>query len=218
MKRHLIIALLVSLVGVFSAKAQTEDTDTKPMFGIKAAFDINIPGNWNVSDGSVKMFRQGKGFTLGGVYNIYLGKGFYVEPGLSYFYDSYSYYEMKITDSAGNVVSEDPSLYKTGLRLPVVAGYSFGLTDNYSMSVFTGPEFSWAIDGKIRVKHKGEFPDKLFDGAQRRVDCAWKIGLGIPYNGFFISMDAAIGLTDLMKNPDLSFRENRVAVALTYYF
>ncbi|MDE6279787.1 MAG: PorT family protein [Paramuribaculum sp.] len=216
MKRHLIIALLVCVAGILNARAEEVETNSAPMFGIKAAFDVNIPGDWHIDSGSVEMYRQGKGFTLGGVYNVYLGKGFYVEPGVSFFYDAYSYLDLKISDKE----IETPSLYKTGLRIPVVVGYSFNLSESFSMRVYTGPELSWAMGGKIKVKNSdlvGDFPDSLFGNSQRRVDCAWKIGVGVPYNGFLISVDGAIGVTDLMKNPDLSFRENRVTIGLTYY-
>lgn len=216
MKRHFIIALLVCVVGILNGHAEEEEMNRAPMFGIKAAFDVNIPDYWHADGGSVKMYRNGKGFTLGGVYNVYLGKGFYVEPGVSFFYDSYSYYDLKISDKD----IETPSLYKTGVRIPVVAGYSFNLSENFSMSVYTGPEFNWAMGGKIKVKNRdlvGDFPDSLFGNFQRRVDCAWKIGVGFPYNGFLISVDGEIGVTDLMKNPDISFRENRVTIGLTYY-
>lgn len=216
MKRHLIIALLVCVVGILNGHAEEEETNRAPMFGIKAAFDVNIPGDWHNDGGSVKMYRNGKGFTLGGVCNVYLGKGFYVEPGVSFFYDSYSYCDLKISDKD----IETPSLYKTGLRIPAVVGYSFNLSESFSMSVYTGPEFNWAMGGKIRVKNRdlvGDFPDSLFGNFQRRVDCAWKFGIGVPYNGFLISIGASIGMTDLMKNPDISFRENRVTIGLTYY-
>jgi len=220
MKRYFIITLLACLAGIFTAKAETEEANTAPMFGIRAAFDVNIPGDWHNDSGSVKMYRNGYGFTLGGVYNVYLGKGFYLEPGVSFFYDSYSYDDLKIIDDNGDWISENPSQHKLGLRIPVVAGYSFDISDKFSMNVYTGPELSWAMGGKIKVKNRdliGDFPDKLFGDFQRRVDCAWKIGIGVPYNGFLISIDTAIGMTDLMKNPNISFRENRVSVSLTYY-
>lgn len=208
------------LAGASGAGAQEAgEVNTAPMFGIRAAFDINIPGDWHNSSGSVKMYRQGYGVTLGGVYNVYLGRGFYLEPGVSLFYDSYSYDDLELMADSGAPLHVDPSQYKVGLRVPVVAGYSFDVSDKLSMSVYTGPELSWAFGGGIRVKNK-ELKDELpglFDGFHRRVDCAWKIGLGVPYNGFLICMDAAIGMTDLMKNPNISFRENRVAVSVTYY-
>lgn len=220
MKRFLIAASLACLTPIFHPAA-AEEVDTAPMFGLRAAFDVNIPGNWHNSGGSVKMYRHGYGFTLGAVSNVYLGNGFYLEPGLSLFYDSYSYHDLQIAaDDTAGWTTADLSQYKLGLRLPVVAGYSFNVSDRLSMSVYTGPELSWAFDGKIRVKEPdlvGNFPDALFGDFHRRVDCAWKVGFGVPYNSFFISIDAAIGLTDLMKNPGISFRENRVSVGLTYY-
>lgn len=220
MKLYRIVATMaVCLAGAFSAGAETDEVDTAPMFGLRAAFDINIPGDWHNSAGSIKMYRQGYGLTLGGVCNLYLGRGFYLEPGVSLFYDSYSYDDIEFMADSGPLRA-DPSLHKFGLRVPVVAGYSFDVSDKFSMSVYTGPELSWAISGRIKVKNKesiGDIPDSLFGDFHRRVDCAWKVGLGVPYNSFFIGIDAAIGMTDLLKNPNISFRENRVSVSLTYY-
>ena len=167
------------------------------------------------------MFNQGYGVTAGAVCNIFLGHGFYLEPGASLFYDSYSYHNLVIGDEAGITTTTDPSLYKMGLRIPVVVGYTFGIADKVSMSVYTGPEVSYAFAGKVRIDESidDDFrPDLLFgpDG-QRRLDCAWKVGVGVPYNNIFISIDAAIGITDLLKT-GMSFRENRVSVAASYYF
>lgn len=220
-QRYLTITLLTFLTCLYSMKAETVGNNTAPMFGIRAAVDVNIPGNWHNDNDSFKMFRHGCGFTVGGVYNVYMGRGFYFEPGVSFFYDSYSYDKVKITNSNGDLISNDPALHKFGLRIPVMAGYAFGVTDRLTLNVYTGPELSWAIGGKLSVKDKDfidEFPDKLFGDFQRRIDCAWKIGVGVPYNEFLISIDAAIGITDILKNPAISCRENRVSVSLTYYF
>jgi len=222
MSIHRTIALLslALIIGVGNARSETEE-DTRPMFGIKVAFDVNIPGKWHNDNGSVKMYNHGYGFTLGGVYNVYLGKGFYIEPGVSLFYDRYSFDDLHIINNDGTIVDNNPTVYKIGLRVPVTVGYVFTLTDRFSMSVYTGPELNYSFAGKYIVKHKDsintDFPSNPFDG-QRRVDCAWRIGLGFPINSFLIGIDASIGMTNLLKNPDISFRENRATVGVTYYF
>lgn len=216
MKKRFLLPLIT--ISAVCLKANGQDDSTRPMFGLKAAFDINIPGDWHTANGSVDMYKIGYGGTIGGVYNVYLGRGFYLEPGVSLFYDSYSYKDLTIADSDYN----GPNLLKAkvnkfGFRIPVVAGYTFG-NENFSLSVYTGPELSYAFAGKISydIPFDEGMPTGLFDN-QRRVDCSWKIGLGYPVNNFLISWEAAIGMTDLMKNPLISFRENRVTIGLTYY-
>ncbi len=215
--------LLLSLIVVLSVKAyaQTED-NTKPIWGIKAAFDINIPGKWHGAAGGVEMYRIGYGGTLGAVCNIYLGRNFYIEPGISLFYDTYSYKDLIITSSSGIIAEKDPGIYKAGIRIPIVAGYEFSIANRFDMTIFTGPELNYAFTGDVRMKDKSliygsELPMFGKEGNQRRVDCAWKIGLGFPWNMWTLSWEADIGMTDLLKT-GMSFRENRVSVNVTRYF
>lgn len=219
MKRYLLFAFVAICCAI--AGRAGEDSDTRPMWGVKAALDINIPGDWHGDAGSVKMYRHGYGFTVGTVCNVYLGNGFYLEPGASLFYDSYSFYKFSVAGEPGGENSvDDPQLYKVGLRVPVVVGYSFSIAGRFPLSVYTGPELSWAFGGEIKMKQKAFADDMsgdLFGHYQRRVDCAWKVGVGFPYGSFLVSIDAAIGLTNLLKT-GMSFRENRTSVGLTYFF
>lgn len=212
-----IVFLIVSFLVWSSCFAQE---DTAPMWGIKASFDINMPGKWHTSGGGVRMYRHGYGFAAGPVCNLYLGKGFFLEPGVSIYYDSYSYYNISVTNANGQIVDSDPKQYKVGVRVPVVAGYAFNITDRFSMSIFTGPEFNYSFAGKIKARHPemvDGFPLSPFEG-HRRFDCAWKVGIGFPFENFMLSLDGAIGMVNLMKNKDVSFRENRLTMAITYYF
>lgn len=223
MKRFQLLVTIALLLSGLNLKAYAEEEYTKPLFGIKAAVDLNLPGKWHGDGGSVKWFRHGFGGTLGGVCNVYLGRGFYLEPGVSLFYDTYSYYGFVIPDGAGNHIESDPSIYKLGLRVPVVFGYEINAGERFAMTVFTGPELSYAFAGNTRLKHKNLIDDHhLLDlfgkhGYQRRVDCAWKVGIGFPADAWYISLDAAFGLTNLLKS-DMTFRENRLTLGVTRYF
>ncbi|MDE7388443.1 MAG: PorT family protein [Muribaculaceae bacterium] len=209
-----------------SAEAQEAidaGVDTAPMWGVKASFDINIPGQWHRdAGGSIGMYRFGYGGAIGAVCNLYLGHNFYIEPGVSLFYDRYRYKDIVFpADYDGDVLETDPPIYKIGVRVPVVAGYSFTIAGALPMSVYTGPELNYSFGGGIMIKNR-ELRDELRlfgkNGFQRRVDCAWKVGAGFPYGSWFISVDGSFGLTDLLTNPNISFRENRVAVSVTRYF
>ena len=219
--KHSGLILLFSAISTFYTIAQENPTsDTRPIFGAKVGFDINIPGKWHNRDGSIDMYRHGCGVTIGGVCNIYLGKSFFLEPGISLYYDQYSYKDFAIPSESELVENADPKVNKYGIRLPVVVGYAFAVSDQFSFSVFTGPEFNYAFAGKYSLPHKFshlDFPTDPFV-SDRRFDCTWKIGLTVPLSYFHIGIDTSIGITDLLKNPDISFRENRVTVSLTYYF
>lgn len=220
MRRFFIFLVFLSAFCQINAIAQETD-DTKPMWGIKAAFDINIPGKWGGGGTKVDMYRHGFGGTVGVVCNIYLGHNFYLEPGVSLFYDTYSYKDIYI-DLRQSI---DPTIYKMGFRIPVVAGYSFDITDRYMMSVYTGPEVSCGFKGGIRGKYLDSNNEDIGEalnpygkyGMHHRFDCAWKVGVAFPTEYVTLFIDASIGITDICKN-DVSMRENRVSIGLAHYF
>lgn len=224
MRRFILLFAFMVTLSQVNAIAQETD-DTKPMWGIKAAFDINIPGKWHIDGGSVDMFRHGFGGTVGGVCNIYLGHDFYLEPGVSFFYDTYSYGDITLLESDYSRFTIRPTIYKMGLRVPVVAGYTFDITDRFMMSVYTGPEVSYVLKGGVRGEYKNSNEEDLLEsfnpygehGMHRKLDCAWKIGLAFPTDYVTLTIDAAIGITDICKN-DISMRENRVSIGLAHYF
>lgn len=211
--------IFIALFCGLSAASQTENT--RPMWGIRAALDLNIPGKWYTPAGNFTMYRPGLGGNIGAVYNVYLGRGFYLEPGLLFYYDRYSYKDLILSDINGETES-DPVLYKAGIRIPVVVGFSFNISENFLMSVYTGPEMSYAFTGDVVLKNAnlddigvvGPFGE---NGYHRRVDCAWKVGFGFPSGMWFVSLDAAIGMSDLIAT-GVSFRENRCTLGVTRYF
>ena len=224
MMRHLrIIPLIILLLlSAYSRAAENADNDNRILWGARAAIGLEIPGKWHVNGTSVKMFRPGASFTLGGVCNIDLSKGFYLEPGLLFFCDRYAYDNLVIADSQGEPVISDPKVTKLGLRLPVVAGYSFSISDGFDMAVYTGPQISYGISARVSTKHKdligNDFSTNLYGtNGQNRLDLAWKIGLMFPFGTSAVSIDTDLGITDLMSGP-VSLRENRLSIAYTYYF
>ena len=191
----------------------------KVMWGVKATVDVELPGKWHGKNTSVKMYKPGAGFTIGGVSNIYLGKNFYFEPGISFFYSQYKY-DLIIGLENMNYY-KDPNLYKIGFQVPLVFGYTIDISDKFAFDVFTGPQLRYAIGGKVDIRNK-EVEELVGDAldlwaVQRRFDCSWKIGIGFPMNQFTLSLEADLGITNLLKQ-GLSFRENRLGLGLTYYF
>lgn len=217
MKRNITLLLLCILLCVAGASSQKSD---RVLWGAKVNANIELPGKWRFDNGgSAKMYKPGFGVDLGAVCNIYLGSGFYLEPGLDLFYEGYRYDDIYI--NLGQ--KTNPKVTKFGMRLPLVAGYTFNLSDRMGLSIFTGPQLSYAFAGKVSVEGNfdlGEdFPDDGLFGptGQNRLDCAWKVGVGFPVDSYMLSLEADFGLTDLQKGP-VKFRENRVGLAFTYYF
>lgn len=213
-------SFIIVLSSITTSAQIIEMRETNPVWGIRAAFDVNLPGkvHGNVIDD--RMFRNGTGGTVGAVCNIVVGKKFYIEPAVSLFYDTYSYKGLTIlgTDYEEN----DPALYKIGIRMPVVLGYSIGITDRIAIAPFTGPEMSYSSAGAIKVHDKEKLKldnTSLFGkfGAQRRFECGWKIGVAFFSGMWAFNIDATIGLTNLMTN-GTKFHENRGSVSVTRYF
>lgn len=216
MKQNITL-LLLCILPCAAASAQKSD---RVLWGTKINADIELPGKWKYDNGgSAKMYKPGFSLSLGAVCNIYLGAGFYFEPGLDLFYAGYHYDDIYINQ--GQKIN--PKVSKFGLRLPLVAGYTFNLSDRMGLSIFTGPQLSYAFAGKVSVEGNRDlgkdFPsDDLFGPyGQNRFDCAWKVGVGFPVDSYMLSLEADFGLTDLQKGP-VKFRENRVGLAFTYYF
>ncbi len=217
MKRKILSAIFTLLVATVSAFAQNNTV----IWGIKASVDTELPGKWHGDGGGVTMYRPGYGFTIGGVSNIYLGRNFYFEPSVSLAYSQYKYKDISFSDSEGVIWETDPKIYKWSFQIPLVVGYTIEISDNNALNVFTGPQIRYAFAGKIAFNNKDLNEDadeyvNLWYG-QRRFDLSWKVGVGVPVDNFLISLEADLGITDLLKS-ELSFRENRVGVGVTYYF
>lgn len=208
-----IILLLFTIFSVFPMMAEG-------LWGAKASLDINKPGKWKVGDVSTKLYNSGLGFSLGGVYSHYISDNFFLEPSLSFFYDTYSC-DFFIQEGDG-FAEEKPVTYKFGVRIPIVVGYTFDITDDFSLSVFTGPEFDYAFAGGNRFKSKvlTENVGKIFgneDGMQRRISCAWKGGLGFPFSDWRVDIEAGVGISDIIVGP-ASMKENRISLSLLRFF
>lgn len=209
------------IIGTFTAGAQIiEQGDHNPMWGVRAAFDVNLPGKVRGNIIDDRMFRTGTGGTIGAVCNVLLTERLYLEPGVSLFYDTYSY--KGLTIAGLDYEESDPGVYKLGLRVPVVIGYSFSISEQLSIAPFTGPELSYSFAGNIKLHDRDrlECGDvSLFGkfGNQRRVECGWKIGVAFFSGMWSFNIDGTIGMTNLMTNGS-KFRESRGSVSITRYF
>lgn len=209
----------ISLTSASGAEAQT--SEAAPMWGVRAALDLNMPGKWHAAGQATQMFRSGAGGSLGAVCNLWLGSNFSLEPGALLFYDTYAYKDLYI--SADSNKPADPPLCKFGVRIPVMVCYTLDITDSFAIVAQTGPEFSYAFAGKVRLKGTLLDDDKTLtdpfakDGGQRRWDLAWKAGLAVPFESWQVGLEGAFGLTDLYPTP-VRMHDRRLSLSLTRYF
>lgn len=211
--------ILLALIIMLSLAASAQD---KPVnWGIKAAVGVELPGKWHSDGHAVTMYRPGVGFSIGGVCNIFLGRSFYFEPGLALGYSQYRYKDLGFSGPEDLILETDPKIYKWSLQMPLVVGYTIDFSSNFALNLFTGPQLRYAFAGKIAFKNSilNEDPSEytnLWNG-QRRLDLAWKIGLGIPLRTIHLALEADLGLTNLQKTT-FTHRESRLALTATHYF
>lgn len=214
----------VFIAAVLALSPLTLHAESDVMWGARATLDVNLPTKWtsNETDLKIKMYKPGVGVSLGAVCNVWLGNNFYFEPGVSLFYDNYDYDDFFIADDMGFPSKVLKSLYKVGVRVPIVTGYTFNFSDSFGLSVYTGPQFSYAFAGDNRIDNENLL-DKDTDwslfgiGGQRRFEMGWKVGLAFPIGTWAIGIEGDFGLTNVMKE-HWKCRENRVCLALTKYF
>lgn len=212
---------LIASAGIFLTLFNVTAAE-KGNWGVRAAFDLDIPGKFNAGDTHIDMYKPGYGFSIGGVYYQPIASGFYFEPGLNFFYDTYSFKDLLIMGSSYPISTEDVSVRKAGFRLPLHFGYDISFNDTWRLAIYTGAELSYTISKGAHAKHPENFGDDYDSDIfgindHRNFDCAWKVGVAIPVSYVWVGIDAAIGLTDLMPG-NISFHENRVSVTATYYF
>ena len=218
-----IVLYLCLILSALTTKAQiVEKGESNPVWGVRATFDVDLPGHVNSNIINDKMFRNGTGGAIGAVCNVLVANHFYIEPAVSLFYDTYSYNNMVFTDANNDYQESDPKVYKVGIRIPIVAGYSISISDRLSIAPYTGPEISWAFAGGIKFHDDSRLDLDGFslfgkNGTQRRFDCGWKIGIAFFFDKWSFNIDGTIGMTNLMTK-SLKFRENRGTISITRYF
>lgn len=223
MLRIIFVAMAIACNALIS-NASTFNGPEKSAWGIKVMGGVEIPGTWHNMDFSTRMFNAGLSTSVTAVRHIHLGSHFYLQPEAGLFYTRYSYKDLEIIDNEIIAYQSDPSLYKLGLVVPVIAGFAAPVNDNLSISIFTGPQLRYAFAGKVvdKVPSVDGEMDGLFDlwgkNGQRRFDFAWKFGAGIPVNDFFFSAEVTFGISNLIKYQNLSYSEDRVVLGVTYFF
>lgn len=218
MKRK-VFGLIMAMVCVCGAAAQESDR-SRALWGVRASASMVMPGKWRGDAGAVKMYNNGFGLDLGAVCNIALGRNFFFEPCAGFFYETYAYDDLLIGAGDGEAYDSKARLHKVGIRVPLMVGYDIRIAGG-TLSVFTGPELTVGLGGSIGYnKYLPEeltegLPTKVYD-EQRRFDCAWKLGLGVPFNSWMVSLEGAVGMTDILKAP-MKCREGRLALSVTYF-
>lgn len=223
MKRLIFIILSFLALASAAVSAQQYSDPVRMGWGIRANIDINVPGHFRTNGESLKMFKNGAGISVGAVYTVPVGPYFFFQPGAGIFYDTYRYDNIVISaEPSGDKSTVDPAVRKLGVRIPLHFGYNLDFWEKAAVAFYTGPQFDYSFYGNVSTPddidwgepHSG---DLFGPYNQRRFDIAWKVGLGLPMNHWYVGLEAAFGLLDLMRT-DVTFHENRVSLTLGYNF
>lgn len=211
--------LICSLIGI---SAQAANPEGGIRWALRAGWDVNFAGKWHKSGMDLPGYHTGTGATLGTLCNIPLSAKFFLEPGISLTYDTYSDEVILGKDELDEgTKSIDPTVYKAGFRIPIVFGYRINLTDKVGLKIFTGPELSYAFAGGVHLNDndlKDELDLHIFGsgGYMRRFSAAWKAGVAVPFGNWQVGLEGAFGLNNVLTN-GWTFRENRMNLSLALF-
>lgn len=217
MKRKIFLALAVALLPALTAAAQDRP---KPYFGARVVMDITEPGHGD------KYFDTGSGFSVGGIVNIPVYRGFYFEPGVAFTLN---------TMGIKGMLREDGYLYDgsartMGIRVPLNFGYAFQLLDNLSLGVYTGPWLNFNVSAREHVTPNfstpdpvPEFKNNLFSKGWKHFDAQWGFGLSVTFaQHYHLGLSGGVSITPLAqygnKDKKIRIHRNIIAISLGYNF
>lgn len=212
-----ILLLAVVLCATFSIKAQSlfDNENNSTYFGARVGLDISS------SSQSSNIYNNRAGFHFGAIYHIPVYMNLYFEPGLSMFYDTFG-----IDDQRPECMFNG-YLDNLGFRVPFNIGFHFDITDDISVSVFTGPQFNYSFMAKFHTKriHSEFIPTTpLPEGSAfghdgfKHFDVQWNFGVGVSYKKYYLSVSGAPGITKVFDDDEFSFRRNLFQLTLGYNF
>ena len=222
--KHILLSAITAL-SVLAASAQDIDEDVLPSdrdhWTVTVTYDASIPGKWKLANGSFGMFKPGSGISVGADYMWLFGKNFFFEPGARFFIDNYRYDNITIGTGTPSEPSKtyDPPVRKTGLRIPLSAGYKFDIFKRGSLFLSTGPEpiIGFSARTKVDEDQTEIFEENMYKTLMRRFDLAWDIRAAVIIDRFRVDITGAFGMLDVIKT-DVKMNEYRVSVGLGYVF
>lgn len=234
-----IVLFAAGALCAFGASAQSyllNNPDNHSYLGIRASYNMSLPGKVKADAGGtksdIKLLGKGSGFSIGAVYNMPVVANMYFEPGLTLSYTTESF-KLGYGDFPEylNKAMKHSSLRKFGMEVPVQVGYHFDFTPDVSLQVSTGPvlkvgfvnDYYFTTEDLpvLGVQHSSGsmYGD---NGMMRRVDCAWRVGVGFNINkSYYIGVNGDLGMCNMLKTDNdgtVSLHENAFNVTLGYNF
>lgn len=235
------IALAVVALAASSASAQriVNNPDNKPFWGVRASLDISCPTKATFKEDGYKesenLYKSGVGVSVGAIYNLPIVANFYFEPGVSLFYNTWKNNLDDLDKEYRDYINHN-SYRQTGIRIPLNLGYHFDFTDDFKVSVFTGPQLQVGFSCDNYVGAKVESDGETFESHEapsmysgdegfNRFNMSWNVGVGFTYKKLYLGVTGSMEMTNMMRykkesGDDWSYTAhmNTVGIALGYNF
>ena len=211
-------SLALFLPSLLSLSAHTQEsipTNDKSGIGVEwgvtAAFDINIPGDWKSTDTSTEV-NLGFGDQARGVVNLCWKQGWRFEAGLTAGYD-------RLEFSYLPEVKERISLDRWSLNIPVTARYMFEATEEMKIGPVVGFNFSYFSPMMFRLIMilKNSVESKIWN----RFNAAWGFGAGLQFDMYAVDIIGWFGMVDMIKKNHFNLSTpcypNVVRISVKYF-
>ncbi len=206
----------VACASMYGQNRVFDNPDNKTYYGLRLGGELVVPGSVSSGSVAVDMFNVGGGVEFGFICNFPVVANFTIEPGLKFYYNTYSVKNEWLESEFDGL-----SINKFGLRVPVMAGYHFDFTDDLKLAVFSGPELEVGITAEESLRYDGgKESQSLYEdsGDMRRVTVLWGLGAGLHYKRMYFEIKENIGMINMFKDSYTKFHENRVTFSIGYNF
>lgn len=200
--------------------------------GARVALDMSCPDNFTINGLHLNMLNSAPGISFGGVCQIPIVANLYLEPGVSFYYDTYLL-DIQILGNQGYPLTDkfdNRSLRTFGMLVPVQAGYHFDFIRGLNVHVFTGPVLKVGFSNDYNItyteeNHKHHLTGSCYHSDSmiplRRLDVDWRVGIGVDIKDFTLDLSGDIGMLNQHQDPyktGCKFYDNTFRLTLGYNF
>lgn len=214
--------------------------DNHEFIGARAGLNFTSVANGGAA------YSSEVGFEGGLIYHKPVVMNLYLEPGVMIFSNPFGtshwdYIEKPYLDQ-DNKPTENTykiwyqvqgSVRNIGLRIPLMLGYHFDISEDTQIHIFGGPQANVNFTATYQGDFFGGPSDKLEeemakngslfrkDGGFKRFDLQWRLGAGVTYGHIFASLSGSWGFSTLKSStPSLpnDIRRNLFALTAGYNF
>ncbi|MBQ8224472.1 MAG: outer membrane beta-barrel protein [Bacteroides sp.] len=230
--KKVVLGMLLMMLVVASATAQ--ESEKKSRWGLRLTADLM--GNNAYKTGTYDSDGTFVGFNWTLLYQCFVSKNWFVEPQFSLYHMNYENNLMYAASEDDNDAEKNypvSNLKELGLGLAVVAGYSFPISEDFSVDVFIGPELKYAFkckdsNGNTYLKDYTERVDYGFNngGFQEKTRLQkyhpaylnWRAGVELNYHAFHLALSGGSCLTNRLVGMKDNKKSTFISLGIGFKF